>query len=453
MIAKKSLKTPILLLMALLACFVTKAQKVLDDYISEGLSSNLSLKQENFLLQKAMFGLEEAKKMQRPTVNFLTTYTFGAGGRTIDFPAGDLLNNVYSTLNKLTSSQQFPQLKNQKIVLNPYNFYDAKFRTIYPLVSAEILINQKVKAKNIDLKTAEINVFKRELVKDIKTAYFKYIQATEAVKLFDNGIALLSELKKVNQSLVNNGMANGSVLLKSNAEISKIQAQRTEAEMNRQNAAAYFNFLINKTFDADIAVDSNYTSELTTFSKIISADTKNREELEKLQSAILLAGLGIDYQKAFYRPRLNMFLDLGSQGFLDKRGQSLYAFGGIAFEYPLYDAKKNSMRIHQAEMDLNDIKTQNENVENQLELQLKVAVNSYYSALTSYENSRDQIALNKRYYNDLLKRYKEGQALLIEVLDAQTQLLNAQLQRSIQLSTVWIKLCDIERISAAYPIR
>jgi outer membrane protein TolC len=148
-----------------------------------------------------------------------------------------------------------------------------------------------------------------------------------------------------------------------------------------------------------------------------------------------------------------MFLDLGSQGFLDRRGQSLYAFGGIAFEYPIYDAKRNASRIHQAEMDINAVKAQNESAEKQLELQLTVAVNSYYATLSLYENSKDQISLNRRYYNDLLLKYKEGQALLIELLEAQTQLLNAQLQRSIQLSNVWIKLSDIERISAAYPLR
>ena len=428
-------------------------QNILENYVREGMENSLTLRQENFLLEKAMLGLDEAKKMQRPNVNFTTTYTFGAGGRTIDFPAGDLLNGVYSTLNQLTGSQQFPQLKNQKIVLNPYNFYDAKFRTLYPLVNAEILINQKAKSKNIDLKSAEINVYKRELVKEIKTAYFKYLQASEAVQLYDNGLALLGELKKVNQSLVSNGVSNTSIVVKSTAEISKLQSQRAEAGNNRQNAKAYFNFLINRDFDTEIVADTTYISEQTAFSKSITPDIKSREELEKLQSAISLAGLGIDYQKAFFRPKLNLFLDLGSQGFLDKRGQSLYAFGGIAFEYPIYDAKRNSSRIHQAEMDLNAIKTQNENVERQLELQLKVAVNSYYVALSQFENSKDQIALNKRYYGDLLKKYREGQALLIELLEAQTQLLNAQLQRSIQLSNVWIKLSDIERISAAYPLR
>ncbi|MFZ4544179.1 MAG: TolC family protein [Saprospiraceae bacterium] len=453
MILKTLLRNIFSLALILIQINWATAQAVLENYIDEGLKNSLTLKQEGFLLEKAMFSLDEAKRMQRPNINFSTTYTFGAGGRTIDFPVGDLLNNAYATLNQLTNTQQFPQLKNQKVVLNPYNFYDAKFRTIYPLINAEIHINQKVKAQFINQKQAEINVYKRELVKEIKMAYFKYAQSSQAIHLYENGLQLLAELKRVNQSLVNNGVANGMVLLKSNAEISKIEAQLTEARNNQQNAKAYFNFLINKNFDAEIVADTLYTSHSSNFSKEIKADIKNREELEKLQSAIALAGLGLNFQKAFFRPKLGAFLDMGSQGFIDNRGQSLYALGGISFEYPIYNGKKTLSRIQQAEMDLNAINTQNESVQNQLELQLKVAVNSYFSVLTVYEKSKDQILLNQRYYNDLLKKYKEGQVLLIELLDAQTQVLNSELQRSIQLSNVWIKLADIERISAAYPLR
>ena len=141
------------------------------------------------------------------------------------------------------------------------------------------------------------------------------------------------------------------------------------------------------------------------------------------------------------------------QGFLDKRGQTPYVFGGISFEYPIYDGKRDKQRIKQAEADINALKAQTENIENQLDLQLNVAVNNYYSALTIYQNSQGQIQLTQRYYSDLFKRYKEGQALLIELLEANTQQLNAELQRSIALSNVWIKLTDVERISAGYEFK
>lgn len=428
---------------------LAQPNNTLDKYVKEGISSNLILKQENFLLDKALLGLEEAKRFRIPNVNFSTTYTNGAGGRSIDFPIGDLLNGVYAKLNEL-SDTKFPLLENQKVVLNPYNFYDAKFRTTMPIVNAEIKINEKVKAQTIPIKQAEINVYKRELVKDIKTAYLRHLQASQAVSIIKNGQKLLLELKRINQSLVNNGVSNGTVLVRSNAELSKIEAQITEAENNQKNAAAYFNFLINQPLEQPITLDSTYLKDNADFPKDIKADISNREELQKLQSAASLAALGLKYQQAYFKPKLGLFLDLGSQGFLDKRGQSLYAFGGISFEYPIYDGKKNKQRIGQAQADINALQAQTDNVENQLKLQFNVALNSYYSALAIYQNTQGQIQLTQRYYDDILKKYKEGQALLIEVLEAQTQQLNAALQRSIALSNVWIKLTDIERISAGY---
>lgn len=425
-------------------------QTKLKDYIKEGIASSHSLKQEQFLLEKSMLSLEEAKRLRQPNLNFSTTYTAGAGGRSIDFPIGDLLNGVYQTLNQLTQTQNFPQLENQRVVLNPYNFYDAKVRTTMPLINAEISINQKVKAQAIPIKQAEINVYKRELVKEIKIAYFRYLQATEGIEIYENGMKLLTELRRVNQSMVNNGIATPTVTIRANAEILKLDAQLQEAKNNQKNAAAYFNFLINRDLASKVDIDTTYLSQAQLFEKDLKVDIKNREELQKLQSAAKLADLGLAYQKTFFTPKLGMFLDVGSQGFIDARGQSAYVFGGFSFEYPLYDGKRNKLRQQQAQADINALKEQTQLVDNQLELQLSVAVNTYLSALGIYENSRGQIQLTQRYYNDIFKKYKEGQALLIELLEAQTQMLNAELQRSIALSNVWIKLTDVERVSAGY---
>jgi hypothetical protein len=49
----------------------------------------------------------------------MTDYFMAGGGRTVDFPVGDLLNPVYTTLNQLTGGNNFPQVTNQSILLNP----------------------------------------------------------------------------------------------------------------------------------------------------------------------------------------------------------------------------------------------------------------------------------------------------------------------------------------------
>lgn len=442
--------TLILVLQALF--FVVFAQKTrLDVYISEGVKNSHVLKQENFLLEKNLLALEEAKSLKQPNVALNGTYTLGYGGRKLDLPLGDLFNGVYSTLNKLTNTNNFPQLENQTFQLNPYNFYDVKARTTYPIVNAEIKLNQRAKAEMIPFKQAEINVYKRELAKDIKVAYFRFLQATQAIGIFDNAIKLLNDLKKVNQSLVNNGVGLPSLLVRSNSEILKIEAQRNEAQNNQKSAAAYFNFLIGKDLEEKIEIDSTYLSENQRFVKDIKADIRNREELLKLQSAAKLSEVALDFQKAFFKPKLNFFLDLGAQGNLYPfNSNPLYVFGGLQFEYPLYDAKRNKKRIEMAKKDISALDEQAQNAENQLNLQLNLALNSYYSALGIYESSNAQIALNKRYYSDIFKRYKEGTALFIELNDAQTQLLISELQKTIALSNVWVKLAELERASAGY---
>src|ERR1044071_8610296 len=108
-----------------------QGQSILQAYIDEGLKSNLQLKQEQLNYDKSVEGLNVARSLFLPQVAVNASYTLASGGRKIDFPIGDLLNPVYSTLNQLTDSQQFPQLPNQSIQFLPNNFHDTKLRVIH----------------------------------------------------------------------------------------------------------------------------------------------------------------------------------------------------------------------------------------------------------------------------------------------------------------------------------
>ncbi|HMG91843.1 MAG TPA: TolC family protein, partial [Chryseolinea sp.] len=78
------------------------AQTVLDAYIQEGLKSNLVLQQKTISWEQAQQSLQVARSFFLPSVNLLTDYTSGEGGRSISMPIGDLLNPVYASLNQIT---------------------------------------------------------------------------------------------------------------------------------------------------------------------------------------------------------------------------------------------------------------------------------------------------------------------------------------------------------------
>src|SRR3954467_4562888 len=72
---------------------------VIDDYVREGLQSNLSLRAQSLEVERSVAALAEARARYFPEVGFAARYTRSEGGRTIELPLGKALNPAYQTLN------------------------------------------------------------------------------------------------------------------------------------------------------------------------------------------------------------------------------------------------------------------------------------------------------------------------------------------------------------------
>jgi outer membrane protein TolC len=84
---------------------------------------------------------------------------------------------------------------------------------------------------------------------------------------------------------------------------------------------------------------------------------------------------------------------------------------------------------------------------------LKNASNSFTAAVANYQAAVSQVDASEKYYADVLRLYKEGTVLFIELLDAQNQLVSAQLQANVSLYDTWIKQAEIERANAGLIIK
>ncbi|MCU0469255.1 MAG: TolC family protein [Arcicella sp.] len=446
-------KLSILLLMS----FGTFGQsETLNNYVQEGLKNSQILKQQNFQLQKAVFALNEAKTLFKPNVNFNTTLSTAQGGRTIDIATGDLVNPVYSTLNQLTQSNRFPQIQNVSEQLIPKDFYDLRVKTTMPLLNAELKYNQAIKQEQITMQQAEIQVYKRELVKDIKLAYINYLKATEAIKVYENALKLLREAERVNESLIKNGSANPTVLVRTRNEIAKINAELDAAKGNQKNAAAYFNFLLNKDFTEKITQDSLGREGLKT-----ELAEGHREELDKIKTGIDINRQILGLNQSYKKWKIGASLDLGSQGRFAQIASAdknffvpnAFVLLGISFDIPVYSFGRNQLKIKQSEMDIASLDAQLQQIRNQLDLQTEIAKNSLNASKEIYESKASQVNTAERYYRDMMRRYKEGNLNFIELLDAQTQITTAQLQQSISLYDVWTKWVELERAKASFDLR
>lgn len=427
------------------------SQSKLDNYIQIGLTTNEVIKQHNFDINKSVYALKEARSLFYPTVSLNANYTKAEGGRTIDIPMGDLLNPVYNTLNQITNSNAFPTLQNQSVLINPNNFYDAKIHTTMPLLNFEIIYNKRIKMQQSSLQKIELEIYKRELVKEIKIAYYKYLQSIEGVKIYQDALKLVKENQRVNQSLFKNDKINRTAVLRSDNEVIRIEANLETAKQVNNNAKSYFNFLLNQKLDTEIEVDSE--NELLP-NVMANENTQNREELSQLSLFKELNGNVGKLTQSYWFPKLSGFADLGFQDFdFEVNKQSRYYFAGLGLEWNIFSGNKNKYKLRQVEEDTKKISSQIDNVKQQLLLQFQVSQNNLKSALEQFNADKNQKASAKKYNEDITKLYKEGQAIYIELLDAQNQWVNAQLNTNISLYNSWIAFAELERANAAFTLK
>jgi len=431
------------------------SQSHLDNYIADGLRNNLVLQQKDIALEKALVSLKIAKGMFMPTVNLQSSYTSGNGGRSIALPLGDILNPVYATLNQLTESGQFPAIENVKQNFLPSNFYDAHVRTSMHIVNIDLLYAQKIRQQRALLQEFEVQIYKRELVKSIKIAYFNFLSAEETVKIYKSALEFAEEGRRVNESLLLNGRGLPAYVLRAQSEIENTHSLIIESERQAHNAQQYFNFLLNRDAEAPILAERNIEKQsvFAAQGSLEHPPSQSREELHHLRQVTLLCKTITRLNQSFWIPKISGFADLGSQSQDWKfNNQSRYYLVGLQVDIPLFAGFTNKNKVRMAQLDVKNSALDYSIKSRQLDMSLQAARNELIAAYQNYSSAEKQLEASKSYQRLIDKGYKEGSNTFIETVDARTQLTTAQIKVLISYYRVQVAEASHERELASFQL-
>lgn len=445
----------ILTLTLLIAAFAANSQDAIPgQYLNMAMENNLVLKEKKLSLEKSLIALKEARSLFLPTTWFEGSYTLAQGGRSIDFPVGDLLNPVYKSLNQLTGSNNFPTVGNVSEQLLPNNFYDVRVKTTMPLINPDIKTNRDIRQQQSVLQQNEIDIYKRALVKELKLAYYNYLVAGNAVAIYRNALELVGQNLKVNESLMRNGKGLPAYVSRAESEVRQVSSQLQSALNDQQNAKAYFNFLLNRTLTDSVMVQELELDESKLPLLNNSNDVSAREELKSIDVARGINQSVLKMNRSFRTPKLNAFLDLASQGFDFKvNNKSFFYLGGLQLQVPIFTGKRNLYKIEQTTLDSEVLRLNNEQTKQQLELAAFVSHNAIITAYNNYRAAMKQQDAARNYFKLIDRGYKEGVNSFIEFLDARNQLTTAQLQVNITKYKVFSAVAEHERQTASYSLK
>jgi outer membrane protein len=453
------------------------ASPILDNYLRIGLDSNLALHQRNFDLQRSLLDLKRARAQFYPQAGFSSQYTLADGGRTQSIPVGDLLNGVYSTLNQLTGTNKFPQVANQSVQFLPNNFQDTKMEITLPILNSDLQYNKAVNSEIINSRKADVDIYRRDLVRSIRQAYYQYLQTEKAVDVYSNALLNVKANLRVSEKFVENNMATKESVLRAQSQVSHVESSLIEAENDRRNANAYVNFLLNRPLDTPVLTDSALLTDDTPADPrtklpllgstvpstgLSSAGTQpedathaaaiaGREELSRLKSTQNILASNLRWNQNYLIPKLNAFYDIGFQGYgYHFNGSQFYQLAGVNLTWNLFKAGDNKYKISQARIDIRSTDEQYRQLTDQLTLEQQTTVNNYASAVEALHALADEVRSARETYRLADKRYNEGNALQIELIDSRTQMTDAEIRLTLGRLAVLNRAADLERVEAAY---
>jgi outer membrane protein TolC len=436
--------------------FILNGQEILNEYVRYGLENNLALQQKQSGYEKSVEALREARAMFYPSLSFNARYTRAEGGRVIDFPVGDLLNPVYMTLNALTSSNMFPVLENQTIEFLRPREQETKLRVIQPVVNPSIYYNSKIKKEMTSMGELDVDQYRRELTAEIKKAYYNAATAERVLSMLNDTRKLLLENVRVNRKLIENNKITPDNLYRSETELSKFDQELRNAEKNKNIASAYFNFLLNRSL-----TDSIMFSDPVVFPTVsaivadaVSSAVENREELKKLENYTSIADLQLKMNKSGKIPEMFVAVDYGFEGtkyrFTSDRD---YVMASAVLSWNLFSGFRNEAKIRQSALDREMAERSLEEARRQIELQVINSLNELQTSEKAIEAAEARLKNAREGFRLVSRRYEEGQANLIEFIDARTSLTQAEENIIISKFSYLSAYAEFEKVTAVEEIK
>ncbi len=417
--------------------------------IIEGLQNNLDLKISSLNPQIAQTDLDLARAELRPQVDVSTSLalidenraasSFGTQGRLNWLASGSLSQVIFSE----------PALAN---------------------ITIQKLLKQ---GREEELEQTQLDV-----VVDVASAYLDILKAKTFVQIQNENVAVTRENYNISKAKEAVGYAGASDLYRWQSELALKNIDLNDANAQLQQAKYRLNQLLNRPINEAFQTEEvtledqmlvvtdprmftliNNYGDLATFSDFLVKEAiVHLPELKQLDLSIAAQQrLQRSQERAFYLPAAVL------SGTVDQTLKKFEVVGdlppatnkaqwslGLGLQYPIMQGGKRRFNVEQSRLSIQQIKSQKVNLQNQLELRVRAAIEIAGASYSRVELSREAADAGKANFDIVQDAYSQGLVQITALIDAQ----NAALQTEIAaINAIYQFITDfllVERATGYY---
>jgi len=412
--------------------------------VTAAVRANLGLAAERVAERRAAADVRDARGLFFPSLGLASRYSRLEGVPNI----GDFVNPAYAALNGLLGQNRFPT--NLDITL-PQR-HDSHLELRQPLFNAGIMANYAAARSRYDGQRFALRAAARRLAAGVQTAYVTAASARRAVEIYAASLELVQRNERVAERLLAAGRATPEAVFRARADRSEIEQRLAEARQRHTAAARVVNQILRRPLDApmDSIPDSTLVLPLA-----IDADSAvahalgNREELQQVDAGIRTGEAGVQAATAAFLPSISLGVDYGFQGrdVSFRTGQD-YWVASLVVSWNLFDGGRDAARRAAAGLEVERAQTLRTDLEERIALEVRNAYDAAVVAHDAIATADDRLEAARRTFDLVRRRYEEGVASPIELVDARTALTAAELNRAVTVYGYVLHYVDLERAAA-----
>jgi outer membrane protein TolC len=364
---------------------------------------------------------------------------------------GDLVNPAYQALNQLTGSSRFPTALNATL---PFA-QETWIRLRQPIFNPAITANHQASASLRDARDADLATTARTLAAQVQLAYLGMASAGRAVELFRATLPRAEETQRVTERLLAAGKVTPDAVLRARAERAELAQQLAEAVQRRDAAQRALNMILNRPLDGAVVTDSTVVDSTLDAPPTISLDDAlraalaRREELHAADAGIRASDASRRAVAASFLPTVAAAVDYGYQGNdyqFDRRRDS-YVVSLVA-QWNLFNGGQDAARRDEAALVAERARLGRRDLARGVDLEVRQAHDAMLVAYSAIATANERVAAAKRAYELVERRYVEGLASPLDVIDARGAYTRAGLNLILTRQAYASRCVELERAAA-----
>src|SRR6202166_4739458 len=309
-------------------------------------------------------------------------------------------------------------------IVGPFSVFDARAtasQTVFDFSSIRKYQEAKV---NIEAAKSDFDATKNQVTDQVARAYVTTLRAQAALDTARANVELSQALLTLAQQQKDAGTGTGLDVTRADVQLANDKQRLVAAANDRRRAGLNLMRAMGLRLDAGIQLTDKLEyrpADVGTLEDALAEARKLRAELKAQKEREQSARLSYSSVKAERLPSLGASANYGSIGAGIVGAQATYDYG-LSLRVPLYNGGLREARRAESLSQYRQEQTRTHDLEQQVELDVRLAFDSINSAATEVTAAREGQDLSERELAQAQRRYQAGVANSLEVTDAQTRL-------------------------------